>query len=126
MKLRIRGNSVRVRLTKSEVAQLETKGVVEDAVHLGGSSLPFSYCVRTAPEDAVSAAFDGERMSVSIPLDVASHWAGSDQIGIDAIQPVGEDDNVRILVEKDFACLTERKDEDESDAYPNPSKVAMC
>ena len=35
-------------------------------------------------------------------------------------QDVGGDEPLRILVEKDFACLVEREGEDDSDAFPHP------
>jgi hypothetical protein len=31
--------------------------------------------------------------------------------------------SLQILVEKDFACLTPRKGEDDGDAFPNPNET---
>jgi hypothetical protein len=36
-------------------------------------------------------------------------------------QPAAADAELRIVVEKDFACLTAREGEDESDNFPNPN-----
>jgi hypothetical protein len=35
---------------------------------------------------------------------------------------VGDGKTLRILVEKDFACLTKPPHEDDADAFPNPNK----
>ncbi len=126
MKLRIKGNSIRLRLTQREVEQLGTEGVVEEAVHLGGSNAPFIYGVRTSHDDFVTARFDGRQINVSIPLKAADDWIHSDEVGIETVQTTGDEKGVRILVEKDFACLTERSGEDESDAYPHPMKAVGC
>jgi hypothetical protein len=36
-------------------------------------------------------------------------------------QPAAQDAELRIVIEKDFACLTVREGEDESDNFPNPN-----
>ena len=41
-------------------------------------------------------------------------------MGIAAEQPVADGVVLRVLVEKDFACLTVREGEDDEDAFPNP------
>jgi hypothetical protein len=41
--------------------------------------------------------------------------------------PGGE--SLKLLVEKDFTCLTHRHDEDQSDLFPNPeteTETALC
>lgn len=63
------------------------------------------------------------RIVVTIPSDVVSAWAGSEEVGIRAEQPTNSGGILRILVEKDFACLTQREGEDDSAAYPNPNRT---
>jgi hypothetical protein len=41
-----------------------------------------------------------------------------------SLQPTASDAELRIVVEKDFACLTAREGEDESDNFANPN--ATC
>ena len=45
--------------------------------------------------------------------ELMSEWGFSEA-------PLVDGDKLRILVEKDFVCLTGREDEDESDMYPHP------
>lgn len=125
MKLRIRGNSIRLRLTKSEVEQLGETGSIEDSVVFGAAAPAFSYELQTTAEhDRMNAQFNANRLSISIPADDAKNWIRSDLVGIEEMQPVDEHKVLRILVEKDFACLSEREGEDDTDAFPNPFSQA--
>lgn len=127
MKLRIRGNSIRLRLTKSEVEHLGETGNVEDAVAFGAATPGLRYELSTAADhDMMRAKFEENCLSISIPPSEAKSWIGSEQIGIEAMQPIGDNEFLRILVEKDFACLTERADEDDTDAFPNPFVHGKC
>jgi hypothetical protein len=56
-------------------------------------------------------------MEVHVASDVARAWANGDEVGFEGL--VGP---LRVLVEKDYACLTERPHEDDADAFPNPNK----
>ena len=41
---------------------------------------------------------------------------------LEGVQPNGNGEGLRVLVEKDFPCLTARPNEDDSDAFPWPEK----
>lgn len=119
MKLRIQDNSIRFRLTRSEVDQLDRDGsVIATTSFPGGGSL--EYAVESSPDaDRPSAGFFAERIQVRIPRPVVQHWAGSEEISITGHQPLAQGE-LAILVEKDFACLTPREGEDEADMFPHP------
>ncbi len=121
MKLRIRGNSIRLRLTRSEVAQFAETGRVEETVGFGVAKPGLGYQLYAAADDeTIRAQFEDNCLSISIPVSIAESWINSGQIGIEAVQPLGDNISLRILVEKDFACVTERSGEDETDAFTNP------
>jgi hypothetical protein len=42
-------------------------------------------------------------------------------VGFEAEQSTGGSERLRILVEKDWACLTARDGEEDVDAFPNPN-----
>lgn len=119
---------MRLRLTKSEVARFAEKGLVEEAIEFGfAPPRRMIYALQTAATaEKVSAAFDDNRLSVSIPKSEAEKWTGSNQIGIEARQSLGEEKDLRILIEKDFACLETRPGEDEADAFPHPLEDKVC
>ncbi len=53
-------------------------------------------------------------------------WATTNQVSIRGEQQLEDGSTLGILVEKDFQCLTEREDEDESDMFPNPQAGSSC
>jgi hypothetical protein len=118
MKLRIRGDSLRLRLSQAEIARLRETGEVGDRVRFGDRSL--DYVLISADVQAPSARFDGDRIEVAIPHAVARDWAKSEQVGIEAEQALAGGEALRLLIEKDFKCLAPRSGEDDSDAFPNP------
>ena len=56
---------------------------------------------------------------VQVPPDALMRWASTDQIGIEGEQPVVDQATLRIVIEKDFACI-EGTDEQNADTFPNP------
>ena len=125
MKLRIRGDSIRLRLTESEIAQLGDTGKVDEMVEFGSMQPGLSYQLHATNVDTIHARFEDNCVRVSVPKDAAEGWMHSDQVGIEGSQPLGDGRFLRILIEKDFACLTERLNEDETDAFPNPFANSM-
>ncbi len=124
MKLRIRGNSIRLRLDRTEIARLGSEGRVEDRLSFGpGPELVYALEHRTQ-DAALAAAFDGVRVTVFISPDAAERLLKTEDVGIECDQPIDGDNNLRLLVEKDFACLTHRTGEDDSNAFDNP--MAHC
>ncbi|MCB0762322.1 MAG: hypothetical protein KDC12_12420 [Flavobacteriales bacterium] len=122
MKLRIRGNTVRLRLMQGEVNDLKDNGSVSEVVQFG--TLPgdaLVYVLRSAPVDHVYTIFSGGRLEVQVPEETVAQWAGSDEVSIEAVVSNGSKDGLSILIEKDFACLSDRPNEDDSDAFPNPN-----
>ena len=120
MKLRLRDNTIRLRLTRPEVETMQTDGRVTSRVPFGGG-VELEYCLERSEEArAATAEFDGSRLNVIVPAGDVSEWAATEQVSIAAEQPVGDGVSLKILVEKDFACLSPREDEDESDMFPHP------
>ena len=121
MKLRIRGNSIRLRLTKTEIVQFADTGRVEETVEFGLSQTALSYQLYTTSDaETIRAKFEDNCLYILVPKPDAENWINSEKVGIEAGQPLGDNKYLRLLLEKDFACLTDRTDEDETDAFPNP------
>ncbi|HEU4617312.1 MAG TPA: hypothetical protein VFV10_04690 [Gammaproteobacteria bacterium] len=121
MKLRIRGNSVRLRVSQTELDAMAQRGFTEDRIRFGpGSELVYRLAV--APGGGVSAELAGTRVCVSIPRAEFERWLAPSEVSIRAEQPIGQDERLAILVEKDFECLQPREGEDASDLFPNPAK----
>ena len=120
MKLRIKDNSIRFRLTRSEVEALNRTGVVSAITSFpGGRRL--TYVVESSPASVTPAAFYTENtVSVRLPEAMVLALATTEQVSIDDEQVLVDGNKLRVIVEKDFACLSPREGEDESDMYPHP------
>ncbi len=96
---------------------------VEASVDFGPGKRKFFYAVETSDDAlAVDASYERDRVVVLLPRGLASKWAGSDLVSIES----GDESSLRILVEKDFACLTVRRGEDESEMFPNPNSAGCA
>ncbi len=118
MKLRIRGNSVRVRLTRTEVAALGAGKTVSQTTAFSPAARLISSVVVSADAKSPAARFIDSQVLVILPEQQVRHWAESDEVSISATQAVGADESLALLVEKDFVCL--HHPSESVDAFPNP------
>ena len=116
MKLRIQGNSLRFRLTRSEVARLQQSASVEETAHFSVER-GLTYRIRKSPGGEIRAELTDGAITVEVPAGIVDGWAASDDVGINA-----RDGKMRIAIEKDFRCLTRPREEDAQDAYPHPAE----
>ncbi|MEM9385287.1 MAG: hypothetical protein AAGA68_09530 [Pseudomonadota bacterium] len=120
MKLRIRGNSIRLRVTRGELASIASDGLVEEIVDFGSNALRYRL-VRDPEATAAQARFADQIIEVRLPAVAVDAWAHDEaEVSIDAEQRL-DAGALRILVEKDFACLQPRAEEDESDMFAHPN-----
>lgn len=120
MKLRVRDNSIRLRLTQSEVELVRADGLVRGRVPFSGS-YSFDYVLESSPATVKPEAhMSNNVLTVRIPETDINAWADSEEVSISARQILDGGDHLSILVEKDFACLAPREGEDEADMYPHP------
>jgi hypothetical protein len=122
MKLRIKGNSLRMRLSQTEIDEFSASSKVNDSICFGEISL--FYELRKG--DVYSAVFCDQKIVVEVPNQVATEWASTDLVGIEKTITVGDDRDLSIIIEKDFKCLTDRPNEDESDLFENPLNKHNC
>ena len=82
----------------------------------------FACLLRPDPAaDAVRVTHADGRVIVTLPVDELAVWADTDAVGISAELDVCRGVSLRVLIEKDFECLDGAADENQADAFPNPS-----
>jgi hypothetical protein len=123
MKLRIKGDSLRLRLTQGEVKQLGDTGSVEDKVRFGGGAALTYRLKRDSGTSDMRATFANGTVEIRLPEKAALSWCGSDEVTLSGQQAAAADAELRIVVEKDWRCLTAREGEDESDHFENPNQT---
>lgn len=120
MKLRIRHNSIRLRLTQTEVAQLRDAGVVEEHIEFEQGQC-LTYRIHSDPDrQTVSAEYRDGNILLTVPKPMVVAWANSSQVGMEAAGPL------RVMIEKDFKCLDPADPEDNVDTFPNPLEGKVC
>lgn len=120
MKLRIRGDSIRLRITQPELAKMQSSNEVSDAIHFGADSKVVYSLLATPDVTSPEARFVSGTFLVRLPQPTFDHWANSDEISIHGEQSIADTGILSILVEKDFTCLQPREGEDDSEMFANP------
>jgi len=120
MKIRIKGNAIRFRLTKTEVDTLCKEGYIEESTDFGDHT--FSYAVQRKAVSTMEATFLKNRLTVSISEDKVANWNTNQLVGFEHVMRIDENKTLQLLLEKDFVCMDDRQ-EDQSDNYPNPKAL---
>lgn len=118
MKIRIKGNSVRFRLTKGEVETFCKTGRYEETTVFGSKTLTYALEGKAGIEE-LEADFVGDAITLYLPEQELSTWANSNRVGFANAVDWNDESALSLLVEKDFTCL-DNTVEDQSDNYPNP------
>ena len=126
MKLRIKGNTIRLRLTEPEVGVLASEGAVEErTVFPNGSTLVYRLVSDSAARESGAGFKDGV-IIVWLPTAAVGRWARGTVVGLEFVSPLKDGGELRVLVEKDFACLHSGSGGREVGAYPNPRMGGVC
>jgi hypothetical protein len=123
VKLRLLDDSIRLRLSQSDVKAADTSGVVEGTTRFPGGTV-FTFALEAVAQGGPSADCSNDRLVVRLPATEVSRWANDDtavSLRNEIALPDGSD--LKILVEKDFQCLTPREGEDQGDMFPNPDST---
>jgi hypothetical protein len=100
MKLRIRGNSIRLGVSRTELARIADLGTAEDVVRFT-SDIELRYGIDVRPTGAVTAAFDGSSLRVSLPKALLDLWVRPEEVSVEGSQPIGGGKVLQIVLEKD-------------------------
>lgn len=119
MKLRVRHNSIRLRLGKSEIERLRRGMECREAIRFPGAVL-LEYTLEPSSGTAISASLAGSAIRIGVPERALAAWCSSDRVGLSAEVPCEAAFPLQILIEKDFRCLDDRVEEDQSDMFENP------
>jgi hypothetical protein len=119
MKLRIKGPTLRLRLTQGEIRALLEEGQVEERVPFAAGASLIYRLKRDAAAGEIAASFHNGVLEILIPEGNAREWCLTSLVTL-AHEQALPNGSLRITLEKDFACLAPREGEDESDNFPHP------
>ena len=126
MKLRIKGDSLRLRVSPSEVGRLLETGRIEETVHFGeAAEAKLTYALELAADaNEMSIRYQSGKVTVVVGTRAAEAWSKGAEVGMYGADHAGST-RLELAVEKDFACLV-KSDADNLDTFPNPSQGAHC
>jgi hypothetical protein len=127
MKLRIKGNSLRLRVSRSEFARFQAGDRIEETIHFtAAAEATLTYALESSLKPSpVTVLYGSREVTVILSKDRARIWGDQSEVGVYATLDVGPAGSLEVVVEKDFACL-DRSDEDNSDTFVNPLAGATC
>lgn len=126
MKLRIQGDSLRMRIGPSEVKRLLTEGRIEETIHFAADpTAHLTYALeQSAAAGELSVRYAPGRVTVVLPAARARQWAEGEEVGVYGAVSLSPG-LLEVAVEKDWACL-DKSDAGNPDTYPNPNQGAVC
>ena len=117
MKLRIKGNSIRYRLSKTDIETFGDKGYIEERTEIGPGL--FVYALQGSDELNLTASLGTNNLTIYMPTSWISEWVATERVGYEHYMNLTNGNKLYLLLEKDFQCLDETS-EDQSDNYANP------
>ena len=126
MKLRIKGNSVRLRITPSEMTRLLNTGRIEETVYFpADENARFTYALEHSEGmQEIRVRWSPQETVVCIPSDEIRRWAGAADVGLYGEVHTSHGP-LELAIEKDYACL-DKSDAENIDTFPNPHQGAVC
>lgn len=110
MKIRCTQNSIRLRVRKSDVAQLADGQKVVEILHFPtGNALTF--ILEISSIEHIQVQYEEASLAVHLPENIAQDWINTAQVGIETT--LGQ---LHLLIEKDFPCA-HRPHENKADTF---------
>lgn len=128
MKIRMKENSLRLRVARSEIVRLLKDGLIRETIRFAASpEASFTWTLETGtPENAATTVrYTPGHVAVVVAPAEMQLWQQEDQVGIYTRMDASGKEPLEVIVEKDFACL-DGSDSDNTDTFANPNLAANC
>jgi hypothetical protein len=122
MKLRIKGDSIRLRLSRPEVEALGRGEAVEEATHFPDGAVMRCRLEVAADVAMLSAHFASGALVVRIASRAATEWSSGSNVGMDCAITLPGGGTLQVLVEKDFEYLHSSHGERTEGTCPHPAR----
>lgn len=124
MKIRIREQTVRFRLTQEEVERLRDGGQVESTLTFGpipSQQLGWRLDVDTGDGTTSQLHYDSGQTTLRIARPIAEPWLSDDTAeGFTEEVTMPSGNVVTLTVQRDYACLVPRDPAEDAGAFPHP------
>ena len=128
MKLRIKENSLRLRVMRSELERLQAGERIEASIRFGPAAdavLRYSLAIEATAKDPIGVSFHLQEIATRISREQLELWSSEVQVGLYASLPIDSGTTLEVSIEKDFACL-DSNGEENADTFANPLSGTVC
>jgi hypothetical protein len=127
MKLRIKGNSLRLRVSRSELIRfLAGEEVAETIRFAAAPEAKLTYALaRGTQSGAAIVRYRPQEVTVLLSEEQTQSWSQESEVGVYTQVDIAPQGLLELMVEKDFACL-DRSDADNQDTFVNPLMGSVC
>ncbi len=119
MKIRIKGNSLRIRISKPEVEKFCSTGFLGDETMFGTNVFRY-YLERVRNDGQLNADFENGAITMFVPDHLLENWDTNETVGFSYKRDLGDGKELFLLLEKDFKCIDNSMQEDQSENFDNP------
>ncbi len=124
MKLRIRANSLRLRLNQKEVESLAAGQVLKEKLDFpGGTTL--SYSLNSEPAADPQVFFENGKIQITAPHALLLNWVNCEDLGLYFNLPTGAEP-LKIAIEKDLVCIDGPPEEKDPHAFSRELVSRSC
>ena len=116
MKLRFRGNTLRLRVNRREVDALASGDLVQEDVFFPNQAR-FTYIFEPSRNAVPLASFESNTLRVAAPLLQVRNWAHTELIGL-YYNFETEGTVLKVAIEKDLECTDSTAEDNDPDAFP--------
>ncbi len=110
MKVRIKGNSLRFRLSEEDLEQFAQQGSVVSTIEFGPDlSQQLRFSLESSSDMRIHSTFTEQQITVFIPEETARLWTSTDLITLKGTQPIDQHRQLSLLIEKDLPCEHPKK-----------------
>jgi|ERR1700761_3551223 len=127
MKLRIKGNSLRLRVSRSELARFQRGDRIEETIRFAEApDAKLTYALESAAQSSpVRVRYGFHDVTVILSEYQVRTWEAESEVGVYSNLDIGSAGSLDVIVEKDFACL-DRSEEENQDTFANPLAGGIC
>jgi hypothetical protein len=124
MKLRIRTNTLRLRLNQKEVEGLAAGQTLKEQIDFpGGTSL--AYSLGSSPAADPQVFFANGKIQITAPHALLMNWVSGEDLGLHLSLPTGAEP-LKISIEKDLVCIDGPVEERDPHAFPRELASKFC
>ena len=100
MKVRILGNSIRLRLRQKEVCRFQQSGEVQEKTSFGnGIADRLSFVLKEGTGNEFKISFLLNTVTIEIPKSVSNEWTNTALVGFEESIDTGKGETIKILVD---------------------------